>query len=45
MTKTTIRVVAFIITVVMILGVLPTTMLAAESEATNGVIYENGKFG
>ncbi len=45
MTKTTIRVVAFIITVVMILGVLPTTMLAAELEATNGVIYENGKFG
>ncbi len=45
MTKTTKRVVALVLTIVMMLGVLPMTAFAAEAEATNEVIYENGKFG
>ena len=45
MTKTTKRVVALILTIVMMLGVIPMTAFAAEAEVTNEVIYENGKFG
>ena len=45
MTKTTKRVVALILTIVMMLGVIPMTAFAAETEVTNEVIYENGKFG
>ena len=43
--KTTKHVVALFLTIVMMLGVIPMTAFAAEAEATNEVIYENGKFG
>ena len=47
MTKTTKRVVALILTIVMLVSMLPMTVFAAESaeQAANEVVYENGKFG
>ena len=43
-TKTT-RLVAIVLTIVMMLSAFPMMMLASESEVSNEVIYENGKFG
>ena len=45
MTKATTRLVAFALAIVMMIGVLPVIAFAADSEAQNTVIYENGKFG
>ncbi len=46
MSKITTRVVAFIITVLMVISILPMAAISAMAEElTNEVIYENGKFG